>query len=83
MGLGPAGGALAAVLAALLGAHAVLLLGVARRLGWTRALAALLLPPLAPFWGWQAGLRRTSFVWGAALAAYTLALVSVAFTTGR
>jgi hypothetical protein len=35
-----------------------------------RGLLALLIPPLAPFWGWSEGLRAWSAVWLVALVAY-------------
>ena len=68
------GVALAVTLAILAGAHARLVWGLARRTGvWRiRAAIALLVLPLAPWWGWEVGLRRTTMVWGAALALYTL-----------
>lgn len=71
------GVALAVTLAVLAGAHAGLLWGLARRTPhegvWrVRAAIALFVLPLAPWWGWEAGLRRTTIVWGAALALYTL-----------
>jgi hypothetical protein len=37
-----------------------------------RALVALLVPPLAPWWAWQARLRARTIVWGAALALYAI-----------
>jgi hypothetical protein len=66
--------ALALALALLAGAHVGLVWGLARAGGvWRlRATVALFVLPLAPWWGWQAGLRRTTMVWGAALALYTL-----------
>lgn len=75
-GMGIMGIALALAVTALAMAHVALAAGLARRRAYGRALLALVVPPLAPFWGWQAGLRRTSLVWLAALAVYTLVLVS-------
>ncbi len=43
----------------------------------SRALVGLLVPPLAPWWAWQAGLRARTIVWGAALALYA---IGVAFS---
>lgn len=71
--------ALVVVLAAFVGAHLVLAGGLARSRAVGRAVGALLVPPLAPLWGWEAGLRRTTFVWGAALALYVLGVA----LTGR
>jgi hypothetical protein len=62
--------ALAVVLGVFAGAHIALVVGLGRRRAWLRAALSLLLPPLAPWWGWQAGLRATTMVWGAALALY-------------
>ncbi len=70
--------ALAALLAIFAGAHVAIAIG----LGWRkrllrRALLGLLVPPLAPWWAWEAGLRVQTIVWGAALALYA---VGVAIT---
>ncbi len=69
--------ALAVTLAVLAGAHARLVWGLARRTGvWRiRAALALFVLPLAPWWGWKAGLRGTTLVWGAALALYSLGVI--------
>ena len=66
------GVALTVVLAVFVAAHAVLVAGLARRRAWRRAVVALLVPPLAPWWGWSAGLRAPTLVWCAALALYAL-----------
>jgi hypothetical protein len=69
--------ALALALALLVCAHLALVIGLARRgSSWhLRAAVSLLVMPLAPWWGWQAGLRRTTVAWGTALALYTLGVV--------
>ena len=54
-------------------AHVVLASSLVRRRWWQAALG-LLVGPLAVYWAWQYGMRRRVFVWGAALAAYALAL---------
>lgn len=66
--------ALACVLCALLGAHVVLVVGLARRGARGRALLALFVAPLAPWWGWSAGLRPAVMVWAAALGLYVLGI---------
>jgi hypothetical protein len=79
--------ALAALLAMLAGAHVAIAVGLARgglgRAGThgdvARALMALLVPPLAPWWAWQAGLRARTIVWGVALALYAIGVA----VTGR
>ena len=78
------GYALAAALVVLLGAHAVIVVRLGRG-GATpgrsllRAAAALLLPPLAPWWSWRGGHRRTAAIWVGAVALYALGVA----LTGR
>jgi hypothetical protein len=43
-----------------------------------RAAAALLVPPLAPFWGWQGRLRLWSVVWFVAGVVYGTSLLASA-----
>jgi len=74
--------ALAALLAVFACAHTAIAIGLARSRAEghvlrARALVALLVPPLAPWWAWQAGLRARTIVWGAALALYA---IGVAFS---
>jgi hypothetical protein len=38
-----------------------------------RGLVALVLPPLAPIWAWQAGRRRMAAIWAIALGVYAVA----------
>jgi uncharacterized membrane protein YdcZ (DUF606 family) len=72
--------ALAALLAIFAGAHVAIAVGLTRRnRQLRRALLGLVVPPLAPWWAWQAGLRAHTIVWGAALALYTLGVA----VTGR
>ena len=79
--------ALALALALLAGAH-LGLVGIAR-LGRPvararfRAGVSLLVLPLAPWWGWAVGLRRTTMVWGAALALYVVVYVGGTLVTAR
>jgi hypothetical protein len=72
------GVALGLALLLLFAAHVALVAGLLRRRAYGRAAAALVLPPLAPFWGGRLGLRRTVYVWGAALGLYTLLELLVA-----
>lgn len=69
--------ALAVALAVLAGAHLGIVWGLARRgvRGRIRAAIAAFVLPLAPWWGWEAGLRRRTITWCAALALYTLGIV--------
>jgi hypothetical protein len=67
----------ATALLAMVGAHAALLVHVARRLSVSRALVALVVPVLAPYWGWRAGARVPVYAWGVALLLYTFGLVVI------
>jgi hypothetical protein len=59
-------------------AHLWLLVGIAREdpRRW-RAGVAFLVPPLAPFWGWQLGMTRPTYAWLGALAVYAIALLVI------
>jgi hypothetical protein len=74
---GLSGIALAVLLLGWLIAHIALATRLLGRGSTVRAIVALFIPPLAPFWGYQAGLRRNAVAWGAALALYTVLLVVV------
>jgi len=74
--------ALAVALVVFATIHATLAAGLARRGAYLRAALALLVPPLAPFWGYQAGLRRAAWAWGAALALYTALLIGATLGAG-
>jgi hypothetical protein len=52
------------------GAHVSLLGFLVAHAPRLRALVALLVPPLAPYWGWQSGLKMRVYVWTTALALY-------------
>jgi hypothetical protein len=66
---------LAAALVVFAGAHVALVAGLARTRSWKVAAAALVVPPLAPWWGYRAGLRVATIAWCAALAVYTLGVL--------
>ena len=62
--------ALVACFAAWITAHLALVAGlVVRRPRW-RALAALVVPPLAALWGWRSGMRGRAAVWLAGAMGY-------------
>jgi hypothetical protein len=67
--------ALALALAAFTAAHVAIAVGFAQGGQWRQALLALLVPPLAPWWGWRAGMRARTLVWGAMLALYALGVM--------
>jgi hypothetical protein len=45
-----------------------------------RGLVALMVPPLAPIWGYREGRRRTATLWVMAAVAYTIALIAAKTT---
>jgi hypothetical protein len=55
-------------------AHGTLAVGLLRRNPRWRGPVALLIPPLAPIWGWRAGMRVRGVVWVTAAIAYGVAL---------
>ena len=61
--------------AALVTAHVRLLCGLVVRPPRLRALWALLVPPLAPFWAYRERLRGWATIWIVALVAYGLSLL--------
>jgi hypothetical protein len=58
-------------------AHVSLVIGLLRRDPWWRGAVALVVPPLAPFWGYEARLRGRVTLWVATLVVY-LATVTAA-----
>ncbi|HEY3818706.1 MAG TPA: hypothetical protein VGL81_16160 [Polyangiaceae bacterium] len=62
-------GALLLAFAVVVTAHVTLVVGLAGRAPRWRGLVALVVPPLAPYWGWAA-LRGRAVVWIAAAVAY-------------
>jgi len=58
------------------GAHLAIALRFAAGRRWRRALLALVLPPLAPVWGWRAGMRAPVYAWTGALAVYALGVAA-------
>jgi hypothetical protein len=65
---------LAIALAAHVTAHLALLAGLARRRPRWRAIAAFVVPPLAPIWGWNEMPKR-AHAWAIAFAAYAVVIV--------
>jgi hypothetical protein len=61
--------------AALSTAHVALVAGLVARKQWWRAPFALVVVPLAPYWGFRERMRARVVVWTAALAVYLIMLV--------
>lgn len=64
---------------ALITAHVVLVAGLATRPPRWRALLALCVPPLAPYWGFEARRYAWSAVWIAAAVIYATSVIAAAF----
>jgi hypothetical protein len=59
-------------------AHVTLVIGLMRRKPWWRGLVALVVPPLAPFWGYEAGLTGRVTLWVVTLVVYLATLTTAA-----
>jgi hypothetical protein len=57
-------------------AHVAIAGAFVHRREWKHAVLALLVPPLAPWWGWHAGMKPLVFVWSGALAVYALGVAA-------
>jgi hypothetical protein len=64
--------ALAAALVAFAATHIALVAGLASMRLWRRAAVAAAVLPLAPWWGWEAGMRRRTIAWVTTLCLYTV-----------
>jgi hypothetical protein len=60
--------------ATLVTVHIAIAFGLARRPPRWHGLLALVVAPLAPWWGWQARMRVRGVLWVAAAATYGIAL---------
>ncbi len=63
---------LVVTLVAHVGVHVAIAVGLAQQRAFLRAALALVLPPLAPWWAWQAGMRFRTYAWAATLALYAI-----------
>ena len=54
--------------------HVVLVVGLARR-SMMRGVAAFVVPPLAPYWGFAAGMKARSTGWIASVVLYAVAIL--------
>jgi hypothetical protein len=61
-----------------LAAHVTLVIGLMRRGPWWHGLLALLVPPLAPYWGYEARLRKRVTLWVVSLALYLASVTAAA-----
>jgi hypothetical protein len=61
-------------------AHLSLLGGLLVHPPRSRALVALVVPPLAPYWGWQRGLKDPVSIWAVALALYAIGVAVLALS---
>jgi hypothetical protein len=59
-------------------AHVTLVIGLLRRDPWWRGLVALVVPPLAPFWGYEARLRGRVTLWVVTLVVYLASVTTAA-----
>ena len=59
-------------------AHVTLVIGLLRREPWWHGLVAFLVPPLAPYWGYEAKLRGRVTLWLATLAIYLASATAAA-----
>jgi hypothetical protein len=56
----------------LLGAHVAIVVGVAQRRAFLRAVLVFFVVPLAPYWAWREGMRRRLIAWTLGLGLYAL-----------
>jgi hypothetical protein len=68
--------ALVVSFAALVTTHVLLVAGLAARGPWWKALVALVVAPLAPYWALRAYMRARSVAWIACAFVYAAALVA-------
>ena len=57
-------------------AHVSLVVGIAKT-NKPRAALSLMIPPLAPFWGYELGLRRRAHAWLGALVSYVALAIAL------
>jgi len=62
----------------LVSAHVALVVGLSLRAPRWRGALALVVPPLAPYWGWEAKMRVRAALWALGLAVYAMSLTASA-----
>ncbi len=65
--------------AALVTLHVALSAGLATRHPRWRGAVAFLVPPLAPYWGMEEGMKRRAALWLVALSIYIVARIAAEF----
>ena len=69
---------IAASFGLLLASHVALSFGLALLGPWHRGLVAFLVPPLAPYWGYNGKLHARSLLWIVALLTHAACLIAAA-----
>ncbi|MCA9598616.1 MAG: hypothetical protein KC776_35135 [Myxococcales bacterium] len=59
--------------------HVALIAGLTARHPRWRGAVAFLVPPLAPYWGMEEGMKRRAALWLVALCVYVVARIAVSF----
>lgn len=59
-------------------AHVALVVGLSLRSPRWRGLLALVVPPLAPYWGWEERMRVRAALWAFGLALYAMSVTAAA-----
>lgn len=67
---------LLASLAVLVASHVAIAIGLGRSRMWLRVGLVLVVPPLAPWWAWELGMRRRMIAWTTALVVYAVAVAA-------
>jgi hypothetical protein len=71
--------ALVAAFALLSTVHLAIAMRLSLREPRWRGLVALVVPPLAPYWGMEAGMKKLATLWIVALSIYVVARIGAAF----
>jgi hypothetical protein len=71
--------ALVTSFALLVTAHVALAVGLCARKPWWHGPVALVVPPLAPYWGYEARMRVRAVLWLVGLSLYVVARLAASF----
>jgi hypothetical protein len=69
-------GAVVLAFAFLVTAHLAIAVGLVAKTPRWRALVALVVAPLAPYWAWREHMRVRAVIWAAGLVLYVVALIA-------